>query len=53
MIRVSRTVSSVATASKPGVMIGTIWGANIATTTESVKSTSNMTLSTVETTRHA
>ena len=34
MIRVRRTVSSVPTASKPGVMIGTICGAKIATITD-------------------
>ena len=53
MIRVRRTVSSVATASKPGVMMGTISGAKMATMTDAVKRTMSITLSTVDTTRHA
>ena len=53
MIRVRRTVSSVLTMSKPGVMIGTITGAQIATMIENTTSSSSMKLSTVDTTRHA
>ena len=53
MIRVSRTVSSWPTASKPGVKMGTICGAKIATIAASAESDSSITLSTVETTRHA
>ena len=53
MIRVSWIVVSVPAASKPGVITGTIWGAQMNTTTANTTRPASIRLMTVDATRQA